>query len=66
MDPGDAFLLASDGFWEWVTEAEMETGHTLSGSAQAWLSHMETRLKEKATAGHDNYSAIAVRVERAQ
>ena len=29
-EPGDAFLLASDGFWEWVLEAEMEA--TLAAS----------------------------------
>jgi PPM family protein phosphatase len=58
----DAFLLASDGFWECVTEPEMETDFAGARSSEAWMGRMEARVKERATAGHDNYSAIAVRV----
>jgi PPM family protein phosphatase len=60
--PGDAFLLASDGFWEGVTESEMEEDFGASKSSEAWIGRMEARVKERAAADHDNYSAIAVRV----
>ena len=60
--PGDAFLLASDGFWEGVTEAEMEEDFGATRSSEAWIGKMEARVKERAAADHDNYSAIAVRV----
>jgi serine/threonine protein phosphatase PrpC len=60
--PNDAFLLASDGFWECVTEAEMESDFGVAASSEAWMGKMEARVKERATADHDNYSAIAVRV----
>jgi serine/threonine protein phosphatase PrpC len=60
--PGDAFLLASDGFWEGVTESEMEQDFGASKSSEAWIGRMEGRVKERATGDHDNYSAIAVRV----
>jgi serine/threonine protein phosphatase PrpC len=60
--PGDAFLLASDGFWEGVTESEMEKDFGASKSSEAWIGRMEARVKERAAADHDNYSAIAVRV----
>lgn len=62
---GDAFLLASDGFWEWVTEAEMAEDRRSAWGPRGWLDKMEARIQAKATAGHDNYSAIAVQVRSA-
>jgi serine/threonine protein phosphatase PrpC len=59
--PGDAFLLASDGFWECVMEREMEED-SRAASCEAWLGKMEARVKARAGSDHDNYSAIAVRV----
>jgi serine/threonine protein phosphatase PrpC len=61
-EPNDAFLLASDGFWECVTEAEMESDFGAATSSKAWIGKMEARVKQRALADHDNYSAIAVRV----
>jgi serine/threonine protein phosphatase PrpC len=61
-EPGDAFLLVSDGFWEAVTEPEMENDFGASASSEEWIRAMEQRVKERASADHDNYSAIAVRV----
>lgn len=57
---GDAFLLASDGFWEWVTEAEMLETLALADSPGDWLKRMETDLRAHATGVYDNYSAIGV------
>jgi len=59
---GDAFLLASDGFWEYVLESEMEEDARASQNSQAWIDALEARLKLRAQADYDNYSAIAVRV----
>ena len=59
--PGDAFLLASDGFWEWVLEAEMESALAASDHSKQWLEQMVSMLKQRATGEFDNYSAIAVR-----
>jgi serine/threonine protein phosphatase PrpC len=59
---GDAFLLASDGFWEGVTEAEMEQDFGAAPSSEAWIAKMQSRVNERAAADQDNYSAIAVRV----
>ncbi len=60
--PSDAFLMASDGFWECVTEAEMEQDFSASSSPEEWIGMMESRVKARALPDHDNYSAIAVRV----
>lgn len=63
-EPDDAFLLASDGFWEYVIEPEMEEDLGASTDAQNWLTLMEARLRKRATADSDNYSALAVRVRK--
>lgn len=59
LEPGDAFLLASDGFWELVLETEMEVEFAKAASADAWLAGMEKRLLERAEGEHDNYTAVA-------
>jgi serine/threonine protein phosphatase PrpC len=59
--PGDAFLLCTDGFWEYVTEAEMEQELVRAAAANDWLDGMEQRLKLRARGEHDNYSAVAIR-----
>jgi PPM family protein phosphatase len=57
---GDAYLLCSDGFWEHVTEADMEGLLGQSSSPDDWLKRMEAALLEPRPEGHDNYSALAV------
>ncbi len=58
--PGDAFLLCSDGFWEYVLESEMETDLQRSDTPDAWVASMERRLLERVPPDNDNYSALAV------
>jgi PPM family protein phosphatase len=58
----DAFLLCSDGVWEWLEDADVT--QTLQGarSPQDWLQALEAQVLS-ATAQfprHDNYSALAV------
>jgi len=60
IQPGDAFLLASDGFWEWVNESEMEQDLVGAKDASDWLGKMEDRLLARATADNDNYTAVAL------
>jgi serine/threonine protein phosphatase PrpC len=60
--PDEAFLLCSDGFWEHVTEAEMELDWSAAeGRPALWLSIMEERIIAHATLAQDNYTALAVR-----
>jgi PPM family protein phosphatase len=58
--PGDVFLLASDGYWEWVTESEMQQDLAGCRGPEEWLERMELRIRGRAVQGHDNYSALAV------
>lgn len=60
LQPGDAFLLCTDGFWELVTEAEMEDDLRQSNTPSEWLSRMEQRLGKQLRGGDDNYSATSV------
>ena len=59
---GDAFLLASDGFWEWITEDQMQEDLRSTSGPKAWLKQMEARLCARAARDHDNYSAVGVLV----
>ena len=60
IQPGDAFLLCSDGFWEGVTEGEMEVTLAKAVNAADWLERMALCLRRLAKPGQDNYTALAV------
>ena len=62
LHSGDAFLLCTDGFWEYVFEAEMAEDLQQASSAAQWLKAMELRLLARAPERNDNYSAIAITV----
>jgi len=57
---GDAFLLCSDGFWEYVVETEMEATLAQTDSAASWLNAMESYVAARGDKRQDNYSAIAI------
>lgn len=60
VDAGDAFLLASDGFWEPVTEREMEVEYVKSQTPREWLDRLRARAYATQVTDRDNLSAIAV------
>src|SRR5207247_2143972 len=41
---GDAFLLCTDGFWEYVLEPEMESDLAAAATPSEWLAIMQRRL----------------------
>lgn len=55
---GDAFLICSDGFWEYVYETEMEIDLHKSESAEQWLKYMLKRHILRAENKGDNYTAV--------
>lgn len=65
LEAGDAFLMCSDGLWEWVDEAQMEHSLRAAADSQAWLSAM-CAIADGAVGmsgkSRDNYSAYAIRV----
>jgi serine/threonine protein phosphatase PrpC len=60
IEPGDAFLLCTDGWWEWLLEEEMEAAY--SSDPAGWLNRLESRLRDKASGEFDNYSAFALQI----
>lgn len=63
LQPGDAFLLCSDGFWEYVFEQEMEIDLSKSETPAQWLSYMTKRvLLRTEKVNNDNFTAICVMV----
>ena len=59
---GDAFLLCTDGFWEYVLETQMETDLARAQTPAQWLTLMEQRLLACARSNHDNYTATGIYV----
>lgn len=55
-----AFLLCTDGFWEYVLEEEMEEALAGCTDPRQWLLKMEQALAGRAPAQRDNYTAVAV------
>lgn len=54
-----AFLLCSDGFWEYVYEEEMELTLKQASDPDDWIARMEKILLERVTGNNDNYTAAA-------
>lgn len=55
---GDAFLLCSDGFWEYILEEEMEIDLSKARTAKEWVEFMIVRLLLKFSASNDNFTVI--------
>lgn len=55
-----AFLLCSDGFWEYVLEEEMEHDLSVSSDPEAWIERMRSRLQKRTPPDNDNNSAAAI------
>lgn len=54
-----AFLMCSDGFWEYVLEQEMEEDLRASASPEEWIARMRSRLQKRIPKNNDNNSAAA-------
>ena len=61
LEDRQAFLLCTDGFWEWITEKEMTACLKDSRTPEDWLERMEKVILRSGTGKNmDNYSAAAV------
>ena len=61
LAPGHhAFLLCSDGFWEYVYEEEMAEDLAAAASPEDWLARMRARLATRVPDNNDNNTAAAV------
>lgn len=61
---GEAFLLCSDGFWEWIEETQMEQCLAQSEDAADWLDRMCLEVERNGrNKNMDNYSAVCIRID---
>jgi len=60
LQPGDAFLLCSDGFWEGVVEDTMRALLADADTPGDWLDAMAAHIEQTADAEQDNFTAVAV------
>jgi PPM family protein phosphatase len=60
LQAGDAFMLATDGWWDNLTHADIEHSLVESESPDHWLSRMEALIRAEGRVDQDNFSAIAV------
>ena len=62
VEPGDVFLLCTDGLWEYVDDAQLEGALAAAASPLAWLHVLEKSVLHGAAhkPRHDNFTALAV------
>jgi serine/threonine protein phosphatase PrpC len=60
VQPGDAFLLCSDGFWEGVVEDTMLALLAEADTPADWLDDLAAHIEQGADAEQDNFTAVAV------
>lgn len=59
LEPGDAFLLASDGWWGALNEAAILGSLADADSPDEWLATMQGAIESLRQPRQDNFSAIA-------
>lgn len=60
IEDGDALLLCSDGWWEYLESADIETELTRAHTPEEWLDAMAQLVAQRGKPGQDNYSAVGV------
>ena len=64
-EPGTAFLMASDGFWELISDEEMVKCLKKANDVHQWMTSMEKIVKKTGeNRNMDNYSAIGIWIEK--
>lgn len=64
LQPGKhAFLLCTDGFWEYLHENELSEGLAQTKTAQEWIAFLCSRIEERHGEEYDNNTAMAIFLE---
>ena len=57
-----SFLLCTDGWWEYITEDQMEDTLRRSPDPRSWIRGMLSILESSESTDRDNYTAVAVMI----
>ncbi len=62
VEPGDAFLLCTDGVWEYLSDAVLERTLSMSPNPGAWIGELATEVRKAAShkTSHDNFTVLTV------
>lgn len=62
VQPGDVFLLCTDGLWEYLDDDVLERSLGAASNPGAWIGELATQVRQAAShkASHDNFSALTV------
>lgn len=62
LEPGDVFLLCSDGVWEYLTDEVLATSLTAAATPEAWVETIKNLIIEATnhSRNNDNYTALTV------
>lgn len=62
VEAGDAFLMCTDGFWEYIDERRMQKLLRRSATPQQWMTSMINTISRNVKGGNDNLSAICAMI----
>ncbi len=57
---GDAFLLCSDGFWEYIKDPEIEVDYAKAENAKQWALNLLTRVMDRVDGDNDNITVQTI------
>lgn len=57
---GDAFLICTDGLWEYADDASIVAALAHAATPGAWLDALAQQVRGSGSANHDNFTALAV------
>ena len=62
VEAGDAFLLCTDGVWEYLPDTVLERTLATSANPAAWIGELAAEVRKAAShkASHDNFTALTV------
>ena len=63
LSPGDAFLLCSDGVWEFLDDGEIVIDLLKSNCTKQWTEYLLLRMMERIRDGNDNLTLLTVRLK---
>lgn len=62
VEAGDAFLMCTDGFWEYIDERHMQKLLRRSETPQQWMDAMVRAISRSVNGNNDNLSAVCAMV----